>query len=58
MVKNPYAKAGDMGLISGLESSSEKETAAHYNILAWEVPRTEEPGGLQYTGLQKLDTIW
>ena len=24
--------------------------AAHYNILAWRIPRTEEPGGLQAMG--------
>ena len=27
--------------------------AAHSNILAWEIPWTEEPGGLQSMGLQK-----
>ena len=31
----------------------EKETATHLSILAWEIPLTEEPGGLQYTGSQK-----
>ena len=31
--------------------------AAHSNILAWKIPWTEEPGGLQSMGLQKeLDT--
>ena len=29
------------------EDPLEKETAAHYNILAWEIPWTVEPGGLQ-----------
>ena len=28
--------------------------AAHSNILAWEIPRTEEPGGLQSKGLQRV----
>ena len=28
----------------------EKETATHSNILAWKIPRTEEAGGLQFTG--------
>ena len=31
----------------------EKEIATHSSILAWEVPWTEEPGGLQSMGLQK-----
>ena len=30
----------------------EKERATHSSILAWRIPRTEEPGGLQSTGLQ------
>ena len=30
--------------------------AIHSSILAWEIPRTEEPGGLQTTGSQELDT--
>ena len=28
----------------------------HSSILAWRVPRTEEPGGLQSTGCKELDT--
>ena len=31
----------------------EKEMAAHSSILAWELPRTEEPGGLQCMGSQR-----
>ena len=34
----------------GWEDPLEKEMAAHSNILFWEVPRTEEPGGLQSMG--------
>jgi len=30
--------------------------ATHSNILAWEIPWTEEPGGLQSMGLQKSQT--
>ena len=37
----------------GLEDPLEKEMATHSSILAWEIPWTEEPGGLQSTGLQK-----
>ena len=32
--------------------STEKEMAAHSSILAWGIPRTEEPGGLQSMGSQ------
>ena len=35
------------------ENSLEKEMATHYYILAWEIPRIEEPGGLQSRGSQK-----
>ena len=29
--------------------------ATHFNILAWRIPGTKEPGGLQSTGLQRAD---
>ena len=32
--------------------------ATHSSILAWEIPWTEEPGGLQSVALQESDTIW
>ena len=35
------------GLIPGSGRSLEKEMATHSSILAWKIPRTEEPGGLQ-----------
>jgi len=34
------------------EDSLEKEMAAHSSVLAWRIPWTEEPGGLQSTGSQ------
>ena len=37
----------------GQEDPLEKEMATHSSILAWEIPRTEEPGGLQFMGSQK-----
>ena len=40
----------------GREDPLEKEMAIHSSILAWKIPRTEEPGGLQSMGLQELDT--
>ena len=38
----------------GQEESLEKEVAAHSSILAWEIPWTEEPGGLQPMGLHRV----
>ena len=38
------------------EDALEKEMATHWNILAWEIPWTEEPGDLQYVGTQKSQT--
>ena len=38
----------------GQEDPLEKEMVTHSNILAWRIPWTEEPGGLQSTGLQKV----
>ena len=37
----------------GQEELLEKGTATHSSILIWEIPRTEEPGGLQSMGSQK-----
>ena len=55
-VKNPPANAGDEGLIPGSGRSLEKEMATHSSILAWEIPWTEKPGGLQSMGSQKTLT--
>ena len=38
------------------EAPLEKEMATHSSVLAWRIPWTEGPGGLQSTGLQKPDT--
>ena len=37
----------------GWEDPLEEETATHSRILAWKIPCTAEPGGLQFTGLQR-----
>ena len=34
----------------------EEEMATHASVLAWEIPWTEEPGGLQSMGLQRVDS--
>ena len=51
--ESPY-QAVDTGLIPWVgKIPLEEERTTHSSILAWEVPRTEEPGGLQSVGLQK-----
>ena len=37
----------------GWEDSLEQEIATHSSILAWKIPWTEEPGRLQFLGLQR-----
>ena len=54
MVKNPPANSGDVGSIPGLGRSPEEEMATHSNILAWKIPWTEERGGLQSMGLERV----
>ena len=57
MVKNLPASTGDVrdvGSIPGREDPLEQEMATHSSILAWRIPRTEEPGGLQSMGLQRV----
>ena len=38
----------------GQEDPLEKGVATHSGSLAWEIPQTEEPGGLQSMGLQRV----
>ena len=38
----------------GQENPLQEEKATHSSILAWEIPWTEEPGGMQSMGLQRL----
>ena len=42
----------------GREDPLEKEMATHSSILAWRIPRTEEPGGLQSIGSQSVRHTW
>ena len=53
--KESACNAGDPGLISGLEDPLEKEMATRFNILAWRIPWTEEPGRLLSMESQELD---
>ena len=53
-VKNPLAMQEMRVQSLGQEDPMEKEMATHSSILAWEIPCTEEPGGLQSMGLQRV----
>ena len=55
VVKNPPANAGDLRDM-GWEDPLEEGTAIHSSILAWRIPWTEEPGGLQSMDRKELDT--
>ena len=37
-----------------LEDSMEEGIATHSSVLAWRIPQTKEPGGLQFKGLQRV----
>ena len=50
MVKNPLAMQETWFRSLGQEDALEKETATHASILAWRIPRTEDPSGLQSMG--------
>ena len=54
LVKNLPAMQETPVLFLGQEDSLEKGEATHSCILIWRVPWTEEPGGLQSLGLQRL----
>ena len=58
VVKNPPADAGDAVWSLGREGPLEEEMATHSSILAWRIPWTEEPGGLQSLGLQRVRQDW
>ena len=50
MVKNPPAEQETQIRSLDLEDPLEEEMTTHSSIPAWEIPWTEEPGGLQSTG--------
>ena len=47
VVKNPPVTQATRVWSLGQEDTLEKETETHFSILAWEIPWTEEPSGLQ-----------
>ena len=54
MVKNLPAMQETQVQSLDWDDPLEKETATPSSILAWKIPRTEEPGGLQSLGLQRV----
>ena len=54
MVKNLPARQGTQVGSLGWEDPLEKEMATHTSILAWRIPWTEKPGGLQSMGSQRV----
>ena len=56
--KESACNAGDMVWSMDWEDPLEKEMATHSSILAWRIPWTEEPGGLQSMGSQRVRHDW
>jgi len=54
MVKNLPATQETRAQSVGQEDTLEKEMATHSSILAWRIPWTEKPGGLQSVGLRRV----
>ena len=54
MVKNSPIMQETWVQLLGREDPLEKGMATHSSILAWRIPWTEEPDGLQSTGLQRV----
>ena len=57
-VKNPPATQETQVQSLGREDPLEREMATHSSILAWRVSWTEEPGGLQSMGSQRVGRGW
>ena len=54
LVKNLPAMQETLVRFLGLEDPLEEGMATHSSILAWKIPRTKEPGGLQSMELQRI----
>ena len=52
--KESACNAGDTDSVPSWEDPLEKGMATHSSTLAWRIPRTEEPGGLQSTGVSRV----
>ena len=58
LVKNLPAMQETRVWFLAWEDPMEKEMATHSSILAWKIPWTEEPGGLQAMGSQRVSYDW
>ena len=58
VVKNLPANAGDQIRSLGWDNPLEEDMATHSSVLAWRLPWTEEPGGLQSIGSQRVGHDW
>ena len=58
MIKNLPAVQGTQVRSLGQKDSREKGIAIQSSILAWRIPWTEEPGGLQSMGPQRVGHNW
>ena len=56
--KESTCSAEDLGLIPGWEDPLKEGMATHSSILAWRIPWTQEPGGLQSMGSQRAGHDW
>ena len=58
VVKNPPFNAGDIRDVGSVPQSGRSPGERHAtlsSILAWRIPQTEEPGGLQFIGSQRVN---
>ena len=56
--KESACNVGDLGSIPGLGRSLEEGMAIHFGILAWRIPRTEEPAGYSPIGSHRVRHHW
>ena len=57
--KESACSAGNSGLIPGLRRSpAEKGIATYSSILAWRIPKTKEPGGLELNMTEQIGLPW
>ena len=58
VIKNPPANAGGIRDVGSTPGWGRSPGATHSSVLAWRIPWTEEPGGLQSIGLQRVGQDW